>query len=374
MSLRKWAGVGLCMLILTQTACSSPWSLTNAVQETGQSRTSGDLTLVPVRVSTQFDGAVEAERGRLRVPLSRSADDTTTISVHWIRYPATTADPGDPIVYLAGGPGGSGTASSVGDRAPLFQRLRRVADVIAFDQRGTWNSDPYMVCPGSWSLEAHLPLSEAMLSAAVASFVRECHAHWTAEGIDLDSFNTRENAADLDDLRRALGADRLDLLAISYGTHLALEFARTFPGSVGRMVLAGTEGVDGSLKSPAAIQNSLERIDGFFQARESEAVTRRLERILEAVGDTGILAMRLLARRTSPLGLPRAGTLGRPHPLHLRSTRRADTGGECGGDRSPFSEQLASDRRGRRSRRRSPHRHIRHRGPHRRLLFGRPTD
>ncbi|NWO96157.1 alpha/beta hydrolase, partial [Escherichia coli] len=66
-----------------------------------------------------------------RDPLSRK------IKLGYVRFRSTAARPGPPIIYLAGGPGGEGSGAATGPRFPIFMALRAVADVIAFDQRGT---------------------------------------------------------------------------------------------------------------------------------------------------------------------------------------------------------------------------------------------
>jgi pimeloyl-ACP methyl ester carboxylesterase len=270
---------------LVASACGGQRSLLDVITEVGPTSVRGALTVTPIEFMPLFDPPVQAERGRLVVPMRHGEPDGATISIHYVRFPARTDNPAAPIVYLAGGPGGSGTASSAGDRFPLVDALRDVADVIALDQRGTWNAEPYTICPGSWDYPLDRPLDEDALADAVAPWVRDCHRHWTEQGLDLDAFNTRESAADLEALRTALGADRLNLLAISYGTHLALEFMRSYPGSVERAVLAGIEGPDHTLKSPARIDATLDRTDAYLVERGMEPLTPRAGEVVDRVRD-----------------------------------------------------------------------------------------
>jgi pimeloyl-ACP methyl ester carboxylesterase len=58
------------------------------------------------------------------------------IELAFVRFKSTAKNPGPPIVYLAGGSGGSGIGAARGSRFPLFMALREIADVIAFDQSG----------------------------------------------------------------------------------------------------------------------------------------------------------------------------------------------------------------------------------------------
>ena len=87
-----------------------------------------------------------------------------------------------------------------------------------------------------------------------------------ARGVDLQAYNTNENADDVEALRLALAVETISLLGISYGTHLALAFARRHPGNLHRMVLAGVEGPNHTLKLPGALQQQLEQIDQLAQA------------------------------------------------------------------------------------------------------------
>jgi pimeloyl-ACP methyl ester carboxylesterase len=56
---------------------------------------------------------------------------------------------------------------------------------------------------------------------------------------DLTRYGTDDAAADLDAVRVALGAERIDLVALSYGTTLALRYATLHPERVRAMVLYG---------------------------------------------------------------------------------------------------------------------------------------
>jgi pimeloyl-ACP methyl ester carboxylesterase len=90
-------------------------------------------------------------------------------------------------------------------------------DLIVIDQRGTGHSEPSLDCP------------ERDLAA--------CRARLTRQRVDLGSYTTTENAADINDVRRALGYQQIDLLGGSYGTLLAQTIMRDFPGTVRSAIL-----------------------------------------------------------------------------------------------------------------------------------------
>ena len=58
-------------------------------------------------------------------------------------------------------------------------------------------------------------------------------------------YTTADTVLDIDALRQALGADKIALMGISYGTHVALQYARAFPEHVDRLILDSIVGPDG---------------------------------------------------------------------------------------------------------------------------------
>lgn len=203
---------------------------------------------------------IAAERGELRVPENRSKPDSRTLTLSFVRFKATGAKPGAPIVYLAGGPGGSGIEAARGSRLPLFLALREFGDVIALDQRGTGlgsGDDAESDCDERYEIDFSKPLDRRGTVSALVPAFRSCLARLGKSGFDLAGYTTEESAADLEDLRRALGAEKLTLWGISYGTHLALATLKAFPTSVDRVILAGIEGLDDTLKLPSDQQELL---------------------------------------------------------------------------------------------------------------------
>ena len=263
------ATLALLALIPLAGGCASSDPEGPILGPTGPAVVEGPLTRTPIRFSTtehRFRPTVlVAEKGRLKVRERHGDPESREIEVHFVRFASTAELPGPPIVYLAGGPGGSGTWSASGDRFPLFQRMREVGDVIAYDQRGTWSTEPYTVCPGAWSYPLDRPPEEETLRAAAAPFLEECARHW-GERADLSAYNTVESAEDLEALRVALGAEKLTLWGISYGTHLALAYIRAHPDRVHRAILAGVEGPDHTYKLPARVDAVLRRVDEAIRA------------------------------------------------------------------------------------------------------------
>jgi pimeloyl-ACP methyl ester carboxylesterase len=228
-----------------------------AVTVTAQ-RKAGDLTIKPYVFENEKGEKTDAELGVLLVPENRRDPQSNLIELAFVRFKSTAKNPSAPIVYLAGGPGGSGVSAATGTRFPLFMAMREIGDVIAFDQRGTGMSKPNLRCAERWDfpLDVAPTREEVVRVARVRS--RTCAQYWRdIQRVDLKGYNTNESADDLEDLRRALGAKQISLWSISYGTHLAFATIRRHPQSIARAILAGTEGPDHTYKLPGNIEQHL---------------------------------------------------------------------------------------------------------------------
>lgn len=219
-----------------------------------------ELTIEPYRFEAHGQTPIAAELGRFSVPSHHQDPSRGTLDLAFVRFASTNPKPGHPIVYLAGGPGGSGTGTAKGDRFSLFMALREVADVIAFDQRGTGLSNP----PAGCQAQQPFPAGQAITRDNWLNYARQsaeyCHGMWQSEGVDLSAYTTWQSARDLEILRRELGAEKLNLWGISYGTHLALAALKAMPDRIDKVVMASAEGLDQTVKLPAHADRFFERV------------------------------------------------------------------------------------------------------------------
>lgn len=205
------------------------------------------------RALERGDGTkIDVDYGRLAVPENRLREDARSIEIGFVRIPAHEGVTGAPLVYLTGGPGQS-IVSSLRRRGAVDRWLafRDIGDVILLDQRGTGVSTPNLGY--RWQGETPLDLfrSEEAAMRSLEEVSRAARDHFRAEGVDLDGYTSEQSADDLDDLRRALGADKLSLFGFSYGTHLALSAVRRHGEHLDNVVLVGVEGPDHTYKLPS---------------------------------------------------------------------------------------------------------------------------
>jgi len=233
-----------------------------------QDREAGGVVVEPGTVE-HFGRTYDVEFGSFRVPMNRrDPDNQQTLELRFVRYKSTSPDPGHPAVYLAGGPGGSGISSMNFGRARVFLALLDERDFIAFDQRGVGQSEPHDL---RFDIRHELPLDAPTdldeYCQLAQDIARQTLAMLKERGIDPEALTTEQSADDLDDLRKAVGAEKLVLWGSSYGTHLSLAAARRHPDSFAALILAGTEGPDHTFKLPSNIQTNLERL-GALVARD----------------------------------------------------------------------------------------------------------
>ena len=203
---------------------------------------------------------VEAFEGSFQVPENRTNPDSRMLTLKYVRFAATGDTPGAPIVYLAGGPGGAGIRTAKYDRFPLFMAMREFGDVIAFDQRGTGGSNDLPNCTSSQHVSVTEPTTDAEVFAKERTAFAECLDYWKSEGVDVLGYTTTESVADLDDLRKHLGVDQVDLWGISYGSHLSLAALQQIDDRIGRVVITAIEGLDQTVKQPARVDQYFDRL------------------------------------------------------------------------------------------------------------------
>lgn len=132
----------------------------------------------------------------------------------------------DPIFFIAGGPGSS-VVEDAGGLVRDSPRIRERRDFVLVDQRGTGGSHP-INCPFYGPPDS---LQSFLGDFMPPTGVRACRDLY-ATSTDLTQYTTTIAAHDLDEVRAALGAERINLSGGSYGTRAAQEYMRRYPNRV----------------------------------------------------------------------------------------------------------------------------------------------
>jgi pimeloyl-ACP methyl ester carboxylesterase len=182
------------------------------------------LVAAPAQAAFSKCGLVPgAQCATVSVPLDHEGVADGRVGLHVVRLKARRPS-GRALVYLSGGPGGTGTMEFVAALADQpIRALRSGYDLATFDQRGTGRSG-LLRCR---ALERDPRLRSTAAGAGCAATAGPRRAFYT----------TRSTVEDLEAVRRELGASKLLLYGVSYGTKVALAYARAYPDRVERLLL-----------------------------------------------------------------------------------------------------------------------------------------
>lgn len=223
----------------------------------------GTLFLHVERFERENGSYGEAERGVLFVPQDRSRPGSGVLGLVFHRFPAEApAGPtAPPIFRLHGGPGFGGLElEDPGYYERNVEPYTAFADVVVVGQRGFAPSRPNTVCEGVERPVFDPAVSAEARAEALREAARKCRAYWEERGLVLDAIDAREAAADVADVARSLGYDRITLFGGSFGSHWAMAILRDQPGLVARALLSGMEGPDHTYDMPTGILNALRRV------------------------------------------------------------------------------------------------------------------
>ncbi|HWS77739.1 MAG TPA: alpha/beta hydrolase [Thermomonas sp.] len=212
--------------------CKQQAASSQAASEGGKLRSLGSLQFKPCSLVSPLPNGepLEAQCTTLAVPEDHGKPGGRTIALNiaWIP-PRNTSDPApDPVFFLAGGPGQAAVATFPG-LAPVFKDVMKDRGVVLVDQRGTGKSNP---------LNCKTEGSEQFGSdpAASRAWIEGCIAELSTKA-DLRRYTTTDAVADLDAVRKAIGADTINLVGVSYGTRMAQQYALRHPGHVRTITL-----------------------------------------------------------------------------------------------------------------------------------------
>ena len=181
----------------------------------------------------------------LQVPLNYNDPGGRKIRLALSEVPAT-APASQQQGYLLvnpGGPGASGRSLAAGVAEGLNPNVAADYNIIGFDPRGVGASVPALHCePDFFSgvRPNYIPASasaEQVLINRAKTYAADCEQRF---GWLLPYMTTADVARDLDSIRIALGQQKINYYAFSYGTYLGQVYATMFPSHLRRMVLDST--------------------------------------------------------------------------------------------------------------------------------------
>ena len=241
--------VGVALILY---AAASLYSYTHLYGSMGAARSRAKIPLK----SCDIDGTTGALCGTFDVYENRAARSGRKISLNVVVLPALGARPApDPVFWLHGGPGAAATSTAQFIDRGFLGPLRQDRDLVFVDQRGTGHSNGLHCDLGDKPSD----LDEFFGELFPMERVRQCREQ-LEKIADLKQYTTPIAMDDLDEVRTALGYDKINLVAASYGTIAAQVYLRRHPEHVRPLFLAGVASM--AIKQPLlfakAAQNALE--------------------------------------------------------------------------------------------------------------------
>jgi pimeloyl-ACP methyl ester carboxylesterase len=214
--------------------------------------------------------------GNLQVPLDYSNPQGRKISLALLRKPATvTADRIGSLLMNPGGPGESGIDFMRSDLQSL-SNLNRRFDLLTWDPRGVAGSTP-VACVDGPQLDAYLALDSVLddpteKQAAIQEDKNFADACQRRSGDLLPYLDSASTANDMDQIRAAVGDEKLTYLGFSYGTLIGQWYAHLFPTHVRALSLDGV--VDPTVSANDSLLGQVVGFEQNLQAFLADCRTR----------------------------------------------------------------------------------------------------
>lgn len=210
--------------------------------------------------------------GYLEVLENRQAPNSKTIETPIYIFKSRSENPKkDPIIYTVGGPGSTTMPTA---QYMNYYKYLDDRDFILVEQRGNFYAKPHLDCP-EWSqaiYESNLPnFDSAKYDELLMKAAKACKERLKQKGIDLDGYNTKEIAADINDLVNVLGIQQYNLLTISYSTKIVQVLMRDFPEKIRSVVMDSPLPLEVNYDEES-VQNLLESVETLLTDCENDEI------------------------------------------------------------------------------------------------------
>jgi pimeloyl-ACP methyl ester carboxylesterase len=237
-NIRHFVIIGLLLVIIAGCGKSSasPTPIQSLIQNPAGGKAGSGTYKSTDCPFTLPQGAEEAkgECGILTVPEDRSRSNGPTIQLPVAVFKSPGANPApEPVLFLFSNPGPVINFSWQMHFA--LRDMHNGYNFVFLEQRGVGLSKPSLDCPEVDGLFLKTidqdPRSSAVVQQNI-SLQRNCRESLISQKINLAAYTTAASAADIEDLRLALGYQQWNIYSIGYGSRWVDELIRSYPQTI----------------------------------------------------------------------------------------------------------------------------------------------
>lgn len=187
----------------------------------------GDIVWEP-GVHNNYD----AQFGTLIAKENRNSNTSRKIGIPVIcTEPASRPNQGLPVFVLGGGPGESNLSNTL-----FFEKIAQFHPTIMVGYRGVDGSSR-LNCDYLLNALCDKKLTYENARNTFKAAIDSCMEDWARKLIDIKGYTMQEVVNDIEDVRKSLNYDKIQIVAFSYGTMLAQLYAQQYPEHIDKNVL-----------------------------------------------------------------------------------------------------------------------------------------
>jgi pimeloyl-ACP methyl ester carboxylesterase len=258
--------VSLVLILPMLFSCSNPGNNPSPSSGKNADTRAGDLAL---KAGTYLikGKRYRADIGTLSVRESRHDAVSRLIHLPVVRIRAAGGQPAEPVFLLAGGPG----QTNIWKSPPEW--LLADHDIVMIGYRGM-DGSVSLACPeveDALKVKAY-PLSKENLETLGHAY-EAAFRRITREGVDINRYTIVDVVDDMEDARKALGYQTIDLFSRSYGTRVAYIYGLRYPRSIRRSLMVGVNAPGHFVWEPGMVDAQL-RYYAELWRKDPQAVSR----------------------------------------------------------------------------------------------------
>ncbi len=180
-----------------------------------------------------------AQCGYVTLPQDYAEPSRGTVDIFYTVIHSRSRQPAsDPLVYLVGGPGSSGSQLLQTSFQKYLRAFAGERDIVIIDQRGTGLSNPPLYCRETlFRLDEILQSQPAEHAELLLEILSDCYQRLAEKEVRFDTFHSENNARDVVNVLLSLGYEQWNLVGVSYGSRLALAMMRDQPQYLRSVIL-----------------------------------------------------------------------------------------------------------------------------------------